>query len=100
MHQHRHIPSEPSLSAEIQSDLVLWHKRIAAGGDNEACRDPLSFRLLVARCIHGLADVRLGTLTILETAAGYLETGRASEALDILNAAAKAYRDRPDATVN
>lgn len=88
------IAAAPLLSAEILSDLVLWHHRVAAGGHSDSA--PENFRILIARCAAAVADVRLGALGILETATEYLESGRAGEALAVVKAGAKAYRDLPD----
>lgn len=78
----------PVLSQAVLSDLVTWHSHLAAGG--EAALDP---RIVVARCIEALADVRLGALTILDAAIELHEEGEAAVALMLLKSAAERYRD-------
>lgn len=79
----------PSFSQVILSDLVTYHGRLAAGGDHEF--DP---RLAFARCIEALADVRLGTLLILEEAIALHEANQPEMSLAILKTAAEKYRDK------
>lgn len=78
------------LSAAIQSDLVEYHKRL--GGSADAI-GPGDTKLILARAVEAIADVRAGALELLDGAADLLEAGRPDLALYLLRRSAMAYRD-------
>jgi hypothetical protein len=78
-----------TLSQEILSDALRWHEELAAGGNPSADR-----RVMAARCVEAIVDVRLGALHILETAIQLHEDGRPDLALMCLQSGAAAYRDK------
>ncbi|MCQ0986493.1 hypothetical protein [Jiella marina] len=82
-----HIPDVP-LSATVMSDLLAYHAALEAGLDDE-----ITPKQITARAIGAIADVRLGSLMILEAAIEFIDAGRPDYARMLLAQMAEKYRD-------
>ncbi len=85
----------PEARAEaLQASLVDYHERLAGQPDQ-----PLSegaSRLIVARCVAAIADVRGGAAVIIAGAIELIDEGRPDAARALLQFALPHYEDKPE----